>query len=115
MRAVKRWFKYARPYLPYFIIGPICMIVEVVGEMMLPKFLAQVINNGVGVNSGTGAGNGYGADSECGCDLPWGKYTGASGRLHGRSGSCAADQRNREIFLSLVCGFVYQKDQRAAV
>lgn len=42
---MKRWFKYVKPYLPYFIIGPICMIVEVIGEVLMPKFLAMVINN----------------------------------------------------------------------
>jgi len=41
---VKRWFKYIKPYLPYFIIGPLCMIIEVIGEMFMPKLLAVVIN-----------------------------------------------------------------------
>ena len=41
---MKRWFKYVRPYLPYFIIGPLCMIVEVVGEVIMPRLLAAVIN-----------------------------------------------------------------------
>ena len=43
--ALKRWMKYVKPYLPYFIFGPVCMIVEVIGEVLMPKFLAQVINN----------------------------------------------------------------------
>lgn len=43
------WFKYIRPYLPYFILGPICMVVEVIGEVVMPKLLARVIN---GANSG---------------------------------------------------------------
>ena len=47
---MKRWYKYVRPYLPYFIIGPICMIVEVIGEVVMPKLLAVVINN---ANAGT--------------------------------------------------------------
>ena len=42
---MKRWMKYVKPYLPYFIIGPLCMILEVIGEVLMPKFLAQVINN----------------------------------------------------------------------
>lgn len=42
---MKRWYKYIKPYLCYFIIGPICMIVEVVGEVVMPKLLAVVINN----------------------------------------------------------------------
>ena len=43
---MKRWFKYVKPYLPYFIIGPVCMIVEVIGEVLMPKFLAMIINGG---------------------------------------------------------------------
>lgn len=42
---MKRWFKYIRPYLPFFILGPICMIVEVIGEVVMPKLLSIVINN----------------------------------------------------------------------
>ena len=41
---MKRWMKYIRPYLPYFIIGPLCMIVEVIGEVVMPKLLSIVIN-----------------------------------------------------------------------
>ena len=41
---MKRWMKYIRPYLPYFIIGPLCMIVEVIGEVVMPKLLSVVIN-----------------------------------------------------------------------
>ena len=41
---MKLWYKYIKPYLPYFIIGPVCMIVEVIGEVLMPKFLAIVIN-----------------------------------------------------------------------
>lgn len=43
---MKYWWKYIKPYLPYFIIGPICMIVEVIGEVLLPKLLSTVINRG---------------------------------------------------------------------
>ena len=41
---MKRWMPYIRPYLPYFIIGPLCMIVEVIGEVVMPKLLSVVIN-----------------------------------------------------------------------
>ncbi len=47
---MKQWFKYVKPYLTYFIIGPACMIVEVIGEVLMPKFLAIVIN---GANDGS--------------------------------------------------------------
>ena len=43
---MKRWFKYIKPYLPYFILGPLCMIVEVIGEVLMPKMLSLVINAG---------------------------------------------------------------------
>ena len=41
---MKRWFKYIRPYLSYFILGPICMIIEVIGEVVMPRLFASVIN-----------------------------------------------------------------------
>ncbi|MBQ6197116.1 MAG: ABC transporter ATP-binding protein [Lachnospiraceae bacterium] len=47
---MKRWFKYIKPYLAWFILGPICMIIEVVGEVVMPKLLAGVIN---AANDGT--------------------------------------------------------------
>lgn len=43
---MKRYWKYVKPYLPAFILGPILMIVEVVGEVLLPKFMANIINIG---------------------------------------------------------------------
>ena len=55
---MKRWYKYIKPYLPYFILGPLCMVVEIVGEILMPKFLAIVINNGT---NGIGIGIGMGA------------------------------------------------------
>ena len=45
---MKRWGKYAKPYLAYFIAGPLCMIVEVIGEVLMPKFLANIIDYGTG-------------------------------------------------------------------
>lgn len=44
---MKRWYKYVKPYLPYFILGPLCMIVEVVGEVLMPLYLADIINAAV--------------------------------------------------------------------
>ncbi len=41
---MKRWLQYAKPYWPFFVLGPLGMIVEVVGEMFFPKLLAVVIN-----------------------------------------------------------------------
>ena len=42
-----RWFKYVKPYLPWFILGPLCMIIEVIGEVIMPKLLAYIIDFGV--------------------------------------------------------------------
>lgn len=42
---MKRWGKYIKPYKKYFILGPLCMIVEVIGEVIMPKFLAGIIDN----------------------------------------------------------------------
>lgn len=38
---MKRWSKYIKPYMKYFILGPLCMIVEVIGEIVMPKFLGR--------------------------------------------------------------------------
>ena len=44
---MKGYGKYAKPYLSAFIIGPCLMITEVLGEIMLPKMMSLIINNGV--------------------------------------------------------------------
>ncbi len=44
---MKRWISYVRPYIHYFILGPLCMIVEVVGEILMPRFLSIIINEGI--------------------------------------------------------------------
>ena len=38
---MKKWFKYIRPYLPYFIAGPLCMLIEVAGEAVMPLHAAM--------------------------------------------------------------------------
>ena len=44
---MKRWLEYVKPYTIYFILGPICMLVEVAGEIFMPMFLGKMINAGV--------------------------------------------------------------------
>lgn len=44
---MKRWLEYVKPYTLYFILGPICMLVEVAGEIFMPMFLGKMINAGV--------------------------------------------------------------------
>ena len=41
---MKRWMKYVRPYRRFFVLGPLCMIVEVIGEVLMPRYLAGIIN-----------------------------------------------------------------------
>ncbi len=43
---MKRYWKYIKPYLPAFICGPLLMIVEIIGEVLMPKFMANIINIG---------------------------------------------------------------------
>ena len=49
-----RWFKYIKPYLPYFILGPLCMIIEVLGEVFMPRLMAKIIDTAVVENVATG-------------------------------------------------------------
>ena len=42
---MKRWFKYVKPYLSSFILGPVCMIIELIGDILMPILLAWIINS----------------------------------------------------------------------
>ena len=39
---MKRWIKYIKPYKKYFILGPLCMIIESVGEIFMPLLLRLI-------------------------------------------------------------------------
>lgn len=41
---MKKWLKYIKPYTKYFILGPLSMAVEVVGEIVMPFLLSVIIN-----------------------------------------------------------------------
>lgn len=41
---MKRWLSYVKPYKTYFILGPVLMIVEVIGEVLMPMFLGMILN-----------------------------------------------------------------------
>ena len=43
---MKRYFKYVKPYLHYFILGPLLMLIEVGGDVLLPSMVADIINVG---------------------------------------------------------------------
>lgn len=52
--------KYIKPYLSAFILGPVFMIVEVLGEVILPKLMSIIINIGCGAEEGVEArGTGF--------------------------------------------------------
>ena len=44
---MKRYQPYIKPYLSAFLLGPLLMITEVIGEIMLPKMMSLIINYGV--------------------------------------------------------------------
>ena len=46
-----KWSKYIKPYLMFYILGPLCMIVEVIGEVLMPKFLSLIIDYGLSSNN----------------------------------------------------------------
>lgn len=50
---MNRYWKYVKPYLSAFIIGPIMMIIEVIGEVVMPLLLSQIIDQGVTGGRGT--------------------------------------------------------------
>lgn len=41
---MKRWLSYVKPYILYFVLGPALMIVEVIGEVLMPMFLGMILN-----------------------------------------------------------------------
>ncbi len=43
---MKRYAKYVKPYIHAFILGPLMILVEVVGEVLLPAMMADIINVG---------------------------------------------------------------------
>ena len=42
---MKRWGKYIKPYISSFILGPTCMIIELIGDIFMPILLASIINS----------------------------------------------------------------------
>lgn len=56
---MKQYGKYVKPYLSAFILGPIFMIVEVIGEVVMPKLMSIIINYGCGAAGTEGKGPGF--------------------------------------------------------
>lgn len=55
---MKHYWKYIKPYMPFFILGPLLMLTEVAGEIVLPRIMATMIDNGIG-DASAGLGIGY--------------------------------------------------------
>ena len=52
MKQWKRYKSYILPYKSAFILGPLMMVTEVLGEILLPKFISMIINHGVAQKDG---------------------------------------------------------------
>ena len=44
---MKQYWKYVKPYLSAFILAPILILSEVVGDVLQPKFMTLIVDNGV--------------------------------------------------------------------
>ncbi|MBS5304122.1 MAG: ABC transporter ATP-binding protein [Oscillospiraceae bacterium] len=55
---MKYYWKYIKPYMLFFILGPLLMLTEVAGEIVLPKIMASMIDSGIGAEV-AGLGTGY--------------------------------------------------------
>ncbi len=55
---LKHYWKYIKPYMPFFILGPLLMLTEVAGEIVLPRIMATMIDSGIG-DASAGLGTGY--------------------------------------------------------
>ena len=52
MKQWKRYKSYILPYKSAFILEPLMMVTEVLGEILLPKFMSMIINHGVAQKDG---------------------------------------------------------------
>ena len=52
MKQWKRYKSYILPYKSAFILGPLMMVTEVLGEILLPKFMSMIINHGLAQKDG---------------------------------------------------------------
>lgn len=55
---MKNYWKYIKPYTLFFILGPLLMLTEVAGEIVLPKIMGTMIDLGIG-DKAAGMGVGY--------------------------------------------------------
>lgn len=51
---MKKYLRFVKPYKLFFILGPLFMLTEVGGEIVLPKLMGGMIDDGILSDSGTG-------------------------------------------------------------
>lgn len=56
---VKKYLGFIKPYILYFILGPLLMLTEVAGEIVLPRLMGEMVDNGIGTGGAQGLGDGY--------------------------------------------------------
>ncbi len=56
---VKKYMRFVKPYTLYFILGPLLMLTEAAGEMLLPKMMGEMVDNGIGTDGAAGLGVSY--------------------------------------------------------
>ena len=56
---MKKYLRFMKPYKLFFILGPLLMLTEVAGEIVLPKLMAGMVDYGVGQDGAVGAGMGF--------------------------------------------------------
>ena len=44
---MKKYLPYVKPYLFFFIVGPIMMLTEVFGEVWIPRLMSWLIYKGI--------------------------------------------------------------------
>ena len=47
---MRKWLKYVKPYWHFFLLGPLCMIIEVIGEVIMPRLFSIVLERSVEAN-----------------------------------------------------------------
>ncbi len=47
---MRKWLKYVKPYWHFFLLGPLCMIIEVIGEVIMPRLFSIVLEKSVEAN-----------------------------------------------------------------
>ena len=51
---MKKYLHFIKPYTLYFILGPLLMLTEVAGEIVLPKLMGEMLDNGIIEGMGEG-------------------------------------------------------------